>query len=177
MKTTIFVSGAALVGLLCSLSLAAQQKESIAGVRNYTRVDATVACAGATSVDSIPEIKRQGFVSIINFRLPTEPDANVEAEGNAARAAGIKYIHLPFNAAMPDSAVVEAFLKAVVDKSNQPAFIHCGSASRVGGMWLIKRALVDRWAVEKATAEAEAIGLANPGLKAFALDYVKTHAK
>lgn len=177
MKINYFVTGAALAGVLCSLSVAAQQKASIPGVRNYTRVDATVACAGATSLESIPEIKREGFVSIINFRLPSEPDANVEAQSSAARAAGLKYFHLPFNAAMPDPTVVESFLKAVVDKSNQPVFIHCGSANRVGGMWLIKRALVDRWPVEKATAEAEAIGLANPGLKAFALDYVKTHAK
>jgi uncharacterized protein (TIGR01244 family) len=177
MKINTLMSGAILVGLLGSLSVAAQQKPSIAGVRNYTRVDATVACAGATSLESIPEIKREGFVSIINFRLANEPEANVEAQMSAARTAGLKYFHMPFNAAMPDPAVVETFLKTVVDKANQPVFIHCGSANRVGAMWLIKRVLGDRWTVEKATAEAEAIGLTNPALKTFALDYVKTHPK
>jgi uncharacterized protein (TIGR01244 family) len=144
------------------------------GVRNYTRVDATVACAGAPSLEAIPELKRLGFAAVINFRLADEPGADVEAEGDAVRRAGLKYIHVPFNTASPDPAAVAAFLKAVVDPANQPVFIHCGSANRVGAMWLIKRVVVDGWDVEKATTEANAIGLTNPGLRQFALDYVKT---
>jgi hypothetical protein len=41
---------------------------------------------------------------------------------------------------------------------------------------MIKRALQDGWAVEKAQAEGEAIGLSNPDMKAFALSYIKDHA-
>ena len=48
---------------------------------------------------------------------------------------------------MPDrQGRVDSFLAAVADKSNQPVFIHCGSANRVGGMWMIKRVLQDGWA-------------------------------
>ena len=93
----------------------------------------------------------------------------------AAKAAGITYIHLPFNAAAPDTKVVSDFLGAVADKSNQPVFIHCGSANRVGAMWMIKRALQDGWTVERAQAEGEAIGLTNPQLKEFAANYIKEH--
>ena len=46
-------------------------------------------------------LKKEGFVSVINLRLPTEEGANVEAGRAAAQAAGLKYIHLPFNAAHP----------------------------------------------------------------------------
>ena len=60
----------------------------------------------------------------------------------------------------------------MADPANQPTFIHCGSANRVGAMWLIKRVKVDGWSVEDATAEAEAIGLRSVALKAFALEYV-----
>lgn len=153
------------------------QKENVAGVRNYTRVDATVACGGATSVDALPELKRRGFVSVINLRTAAEPDANVEAEAEAARAAGVKYIHIPITTASPEPAQVDAFLKAVADSTNQPVYIHCGSANRVGAVWLIKRVLLDGWDVERATKEAELIGLTNPALKTFALEYVKTHGK
>jgi uncharacterized protein (TIGR01244 family) len=146
-------------------------------VRNYTRVDATVACAGAPSLEAIAELKRLGFAAVINFRQADEPGADVEAEGEAARSAGLKYIHLPFNSSSPDPAVVETFLKAVVDPANQPVFIHCGSANRVGAMWLIKRVVVDGWDVEKATAEADAIGLTSEALRQFALDYVKTRQR
>ena len=50
--------------------------------------------------------------------------------------------------------MVDSFLAAVADKSNQPVFIHCGSANRVGGVWMIKRALQDKWPIEKALTEA-----------------------
>jgi len=181
MKISVRVSRALLfVWLGVSSAPAAAQapnREAPPGVRNYTRVDATVACAGAPSLEAMPELKRLGFAAVINFRLASEPGADVEAEGETARSAGLKYIHLPFEAASPEPAVVEAFLKAVVDPANQPVFIHCGSANRVGAMWLIKRVVVDGWDLEKATAEAETIGLTSSALRQFALDYVKTRPK
>ena len=88
----------------------------------------------------------------------------------AAEAAGMTYIHLPFRD--PTTEVTEAFLEAIGDPTNQPVYIHCGSANRVGAMWLIKRVKVDGWSVRDATDEAEMIGLRSAGLKEFALDYV-----
>ena len=151
------------------------QKKEFPGVRNYSRVDATVGCGGQVDPAAMASLKSEGFVSVINLRLPTEEGANVEQGRAAAQAAGLKYIHLPFNAASPDSKVVDSFLAAVADKSNQPVFIHCGSANRVGGMWMIKRALQDKWPLEKALAEGKAIGLNNPGLETFVTDYIKSH--
>jgi uncharacterized protein (TIGR01244 family) len=151
------------------------QKKEFPGVRNYSRVDATVGCGGQVDPAAMASLKSEGFVSVINLRLPTEEGANVEQGRAAAQAAGLKYIHLPFNAASPDSKVVDSFLAAVSDRANQPVFIHCGSASRVGGMWTIKRALQDKWPLEKALAEGKAIGLNNAGLETFVTDYIKSH--
>ena len=171
------VVAAALVAFVAA-SVAAQVKKSeMPGVRNYSRVDATVGCAGAVDPSAMSALKREGFASVINLRLANEPGADVDAGRAAAQSAGLKYIHLPFNAAMPDSKVVDSFLAAVADKSNQPVFIHCGSANRVGGMWMIKRALQDGWPIEKAQAEGEAIGLNSPQLIAFASGYIKEHQK
>lgn len=153
------------------------QKENMTGVRNYTRVDATVACGGATTPDAFPELKRRGFVSVINLRTAAEPDANVEAAAEAARAAGITYIHIPITSGSPEPAQVDEFLKAVANPANQPVYIHCGSANRVGAVWLIKRVRLDGWDVDRATKEAELIGLTNPALKTFALEYLKAHGK
>ena len=165
---------------LCALWLAAPaaaqvEKKEVTGIRNYSRVDATVGCGGAVDPAAMVTLKKEGFVSVINLRLPTEEGANVEAGRAAAQAAGLKYIHLPFNVAMPDTKVVDSFLAAVADKSNQPVFIHCGSASRVGGMWMIKRVLQDKWMLDRAMTEAKAIGLNNAQLEAFAVDYIKRH--
>ena len=176
MRRRISVLAAAIV--LTGASLAAQVvKGEIAGVRNFSRVDATIGCAGATDASAMTALRKEGFVSVINLRLESEQGADVPAGRAAAQAAGLKYIHLPFNAASPDPKVVESFLAAVADKSNQPAFIHCGSANRVGAVWMIKRALQDGWTVERAQAEGEAIGLSNPDMKAFALSYIKDHQK
>jgi protein tyrosine/serine phosphatase len=73
--------------------------------------------------------------------------------------------------------VVESFLAAVKDPANQPVYIHCGSANRVGGVWMIKRVLQDGWDLEKARTEAKAIGLTNPKLEAFAVEYIQSQRK
>jgi len=147
------------------------------GTTHYTRIDAMVACAGATSVEAIPAIKADGFKAIINLRQASEEGANVEAAKQAATAAGLTYIHIPFSGADPKTEAVEQFLAAVKNPANSPVFIHCGTANRAGMMWLIKRVMVDGWPIEKATAEAERAGLTNPRLKTFALDYLKAHGK
>jgi uncharacterized protein (TIGR01244 family) len=168
----------ALIVAAATASLSAQvTKQELAGVRNFSRVDATVGCAGAVDPAAMSALRKEGFVSVINLREATEQGADVDAGRAAAQKAGLKYIHLPFNAAKPDSAVVENFLTAVADKSNQPVFIHCGSANRVGAMWMIKRALQDGWPLEKAQAEGQAVGLTNPQLVAFATEYIKTHPR
>jgi protein tyrosine phosphatase (PTP) superfamily phosphohydrolase (DUF442 family) len=99
-------------------------KETVPGITNYARVESTVACAGAITPETVPVIKRLGYKSIVNLRLASEPGANVETEAAAAKAAGITYVHIPFNASAPDPAAVDAFLKAITTPGVEPAFIH-----------------------------------------------------
>ena len=146
------------------------QDEAPDGVVNYTRIDATVACAGATPAEAMPALKRLGFASVINFRTAGEEGANIEASRMAATQAGLQYIHIPFSA--PNAEVTEEFLEAIADTANQPVYIHCASANRVGAMWFIKRVKQDGWDTDRAMAEAEAIGLRSERLKAFAVGYV-----
>lgn len=170
--------GVVAIAACVSITLTAQvQKKDFPGIANYSRVDASVGCGGRTTPAAMSALKQEGYVSVINLRLATEPEADIEGARAAAKAAGLKYIHLPFNASAPDTKVVDTFLAAVADKSNQPVFIHCGSANRVGGLWMIKRALGDGWPIEKAQAEGEAIGLRDAKLTAFAAEYIKTNRK
>lgn len=174
----MMIRAALAVSLAAALTMPAVaqvQKQDMPGVRNYSRVDATVGCGGATDPAAMAALKKEGFTSVINLRMATEEGANIEAGRAAAQAAGLKYIHLPFNGAAPDSKVVDSFLVAVADRANQPVYIHCASASRVGGVWMIKRALQDKWPIEKALAEAKAIGLGSPALTTFATDYINSH--
>jgi uncharacterized protein (TIGR01244 family) len=152
-------------------------KETVPGITNYAHLETTVACAGAITTDSVPEIKKMGFASIVNLREATEPGANVEAEGEAAKKAGIKYLHVPFNGGMPTAAAVDNFLKAITSTGAEPAFIHCAGGNRAAAMWFVKRALIDKWSIDQAMAEAADLGFTNPALKTFMTEYVKTHQK
>jgi len=164
--------------LLCATLVSAQSgvtKQTVPGIVNFSKVETTVACAGATTPAALADVKKMGYNSVINLRMPSEAGAQIEEEAAAAKAAGINYIHLPFNAQAPDPMLVDNFLKAVTEKANQPAFIHCASANRAAALWMVKRIVVDKWDVAQATTEAEALGLTNPNLKAFAIEQAKKH--
>ena len=154
------------------LEPAAPPEEGPPGVVNYTRVDATVACAGATPPAAMAQLKKLGFTSVINFRTAGERGATVEEGKAAAEAAGLQYFHIPFRSPSPE--VADQFLATIADTSNQPVFIHCGSANRVGAMWFIKRVVQDGWEIDPAMAEAEGIGLRSEALKEFALTFVQS---
>lgn len=174
----IVVVGAVVVGAGPALAQDTQgvTKESVPGITNFMRRQTTIACAGATTAAAVPEIKKMGYASVINLRQASEPGADIDAEAAAAKAAGITFIHLPFNAAAPDAAAaVDTFLQAITDKKNEPAFVHCASGNRAAALWMIKRMKVDKWDADRASAEATALGLTNPTMKTFAIDYMKAH--
>ena len=112
---------ACLVGTVASAQVVRQE---VPGIRNFAKVESTVACAGAITPAAILEIKNMGYASIINLRLATEQGADIDANTAAAKAAGIPYYHIPFSTAAPDPAAVDTFLKTITAPGVQPAFIH-----------------------------------------------------
>ncbi|MQA29323.1 MAG: hypothetical protein GEU82_05700 [Luteitalea sp.] len=167
-----------LAGLIAT-TIHAQQvtKEKVAGVTNFARLETTIACAGATKAEVVPELKKMGFASIINLREASEAGADVDAEAAAAKAAGINYTHIPFNVASPAPDTVDRFLAAVTKPENNPAFIHCAGGGRAATMWAIKRMQVDGWDQQKALDEAAALGMNSDRLKNFAINYAQTHKR
>jgi protein tyrosine phosphatase (PTP) superfamily phosphohydrolase (DUF442 family) len=113
------------VGWLMATAASAQVvRQEVPGIRNFAKVESTVACAGAITPGAIPEIKKMGYASIINLRLATEQGADIDAHTAAAKAAAIPYYHIPFSTAAPDPAVVDTFLKTITAPGVEPAFIH-----------------------------------------------------
>jgi protein tyrosine phosphatase (PTP) superfamily phosphohydrolase (DUF442 family) len=114
-----------IVSCLVATAASAQVvRQEVPGIRNFAKVESTVACAGAITPSAIPEIKKMGYASIINLRLASEEGADIPGNTAAAKAAGIPYYHIPFSGAMPDPAVVDTFLKTITAPGVQPAFIH-----------------------------------------------------
>ena len=62
-----------IAGCLMAAAASAQVvRQDVPGIRNFAKVETTVACAGAINSSAIPEIKKMGYASIINLRLATE---------------------------------------------------------------------------------------------------------
>ena len=149
-------------------------KKDIAGVSTFAQLESTIACGGSTKPEAIRDIRNMGFKSVINLRLATEEGAMVEEEGAAVRAAGMNYVHLPFNAQSPDPQLIDNFIAAVTKPANTPAYVHCAAGGRAAALWMIKRVKADGWTVDRALVEANALGL-NDRFRPFAMNYLATH--
>ena len=177
MKRVFLITAIAAMGVLISAAQAQVKKSTVEGITNFAQVETTVACTGAITPSSVASIKKMGFASIINLRLATEKGAGIDEEAAAAKAAGINFVHIPFDGAMPDPAVADKFMKTITEPGTQPAFIHCASGNRAAAMWMIKRVLIDKWDNDRALDEAAQLGLTSEPLKKFALDYIQAHKK
>ncbi|TAK17485.1 MAG: hypothetical protein EPO35_02950 [Acidobacteria bacterium] len=163
-----------LVGACGAMSLDGQ-KENVPGVRNFTRVDGSIACGGSTEPSAAAELARRGYRTIVSLREDGEAGAVTAEMDQAARAAGLRFVHIPMSAQSPSDGAASAALAALRDGGNSPVFIYDASGSRAAAVLMIKRMLVDAWPEDRAYSEAVMIGLASPSLKAFALDYVARH--
>lgn len=164
--------------LLFSGMLLAQQPEQPKAellIKNFLRVNEQVCTGGQPTMEELEKLKAEGVKAIVNLRMPAE--YNAEEEAAKAKELGLHYFHIPFNNNDPKDEAVGQFLKVMADKQNLPVFIHCSTANRVGGFWLIRRVLVDNWSLEQAEEEAKKIGLRNPKTRDFALDYISRHQK
>ena len=156
--------------------VSAQQvaKKDIAGISTFAQLESTIACGGSTKPEAIREIRNMGFKSVINLRLASEEGAMVEEEGATVRAAGMNYVHLPFNAQSPDPNLIDNFIAAVTKPANTPAYVHCAAGGRAAALWMIKRVKADGWTVDRALVEANALGL-NDRFRPFAMNYLAQH--
>ena len=179
MKKTRWTASAAAL-MLAPVIVAAQAqkviKEDVPGILNFARLETTIACGGATKPEALVELKKMGFKSVIALRLANEEGADIDKEAVAAKAAGMNFVHLPFNMQAPDPKLVDNFVAAVTSPANEPAYIHCALGGRAAALWMIKRVQIDGWDEAKALEEATALGL-NDRLRPFALNYLQSHKR
>ena len=133
-----------------------------------------VATGGQPTPEAFGKLAAQGFRAVLNLRTAAE-GADPERERELVEKAGLRYISLPVVGSAPKPEQAAEFIKIVKDPANQPMLIHCGSANRVGGFWMIYRVVEQGWAEDKALEEATRIGLSSPAMKKFAQDYIAAH--
>jgi uncharacterized protein (TIGR01244 family) len=148
------------------------KKAEVPGITNFSRVGNTFGFGGATDPSAMAKLKNDGFALVINLRLTSEPGVALVASRAAAQAVGLKYIHLPFDVEKPEPELVNNFLAVIQDKTNQPTYVHCNSATRVAALWMIKRVLEDEWEIDSASEEAGLIAEKPDEAVAFATHYI-----
>ena len=164
------------VACLFAAVLLAQQ--SAPGIQNFLRINTEICTGGQPTVAQLSELKAQGITTVINLRAPGEPGFDAAAEEAETKKLGMKYFNIPVsNQAGPKDEQADEFLKLTDDAKNRPVFIHCGSANRVGGFFMIRRVLRDGMTFEAAKAEAQKIGLRSAQLEEFAKQYIEKHKK
>ena len=148
-------------------------------IRQYSRIDgpsglagSMVGFGGATPPSAMSWLRGEGFTTVLNLRGATEEGVDLEGCRAAAGAAGLNYVHLPFDPRDGDTQVVDDFLAAIGDGANQPVYIHCASATRVAALWMIGRVLRDGWELDAAREEAAGIAAKPADADAFATHYL-----
>ena len=58
-------------GLMATAASAQVVRQEVPGIRNFAKVETTVACAGAITPAAIQEIQKMGYASIISCSLLT----------------------------------------------------------------------------------------------------------
>ncbi len=130
----------------------------------------SISLAGQPGPEDLAAAAEAGLRTVIDLRGPAE-DRGYD-EGALAAELGLIYVELPFGGA--DTLTPEVFETglAQLDGAQRPVLMHCGSANRVGALWLAWRALDGGLDIEEAAAEARTVGLRSPEMEQLARDYV-----
>ena len=127
--------------------------------------------ASQPSAEDFAQAQLGGVRAVLDIRHDAEtPDLNERA---VVEGLGMTYLHRPWNG--PDELTDAVFddLRTILRDGEKPLLFHCGSANRVGAIWLAHRVLDGGLEVEAALAEAKTVGLKSPAYEQKALDYVR----
>ncbi len=144
-------------------------EESCGGVKPLTAFG-VLHLAGQPSPAALEELARRGVRMVVNMRHDSEPIGYDERA--AVEALGMAYEHRPWNGAKQLDDRVFGEYRAVFSSAREPTLVHCGSANRVGAVWIAWRVLDGGVELESAVAEARRIGLTSAEYEAQARDYV-----
>lgn len=162
----LFAAFVALTGCVRTLNQApvhiAAPVESIEGAPNLSR-DGRFYFSGQPDEASLRELSSRGVVKVINLRTEAEMEERVDFDEAALlQELDVVYVHLPLPRENRDEWL-EEFTKEL-GQTRGPVLIHCGSSSRVGGVWGRYLRLERGFNRDDALLRARAAGLNSEGL-------------
>jgi uncharacterized protein (TIGR01244 family) len=122
-------------------------------------VTAKLAVAPQPKLSDFQEFRRFGFTTVINNRPDGEDPTQLgsAAEAEAARAAGLDYVHIP----VTTTGMTEQdsrLLKETIEQAAGPVVAHCRSGARSFYLWVLSGDL-DQLSDQELLAEATELGV------------------
>jgi len=146
-------------------------KDSPESVKNLSQIG-NVYLAGQPQPAYFTEAEKNGVETVISLRHETENTGFDEEQ--VVKDCGMSFINVPFGKSDELTHSVFSEVRQLLKTADHPILLHCGSANRVGAVWLPSRVLDDGVPLEDALAEAKAIGLKSPAYEQQALSYIET---
>ncbi len=157
------------------LAAAAFVRAGVGSIEGFYRISDRVAIGTQPTPDEVAALAAEGFKGIVTLREEAEFDDGPQSQ--AARDSGLQFVRIPLSSTNPSDDAVERFLAATDDDGLYPVFIYCASGNRAAAVWMVRRVLREGWSVAEAQAEADRAGLKSPGMRDFALDFIRRHAE
>lgn len=157
MKTRRFLA-ASLLMVAWSINTLAQSEIRYAELPNLHQVNSQLYRGAQPKAGGLERLKAIGIKTIVNLR---GEDDQTRAEGDAARALGLRYysISLP-GFSRPKDEEVQHVLGIINAPENQPVFVHCRHGEdRTGTIIACYRITHDGWNAAQAKTEAESCGM------------------
>lgn len=131
---------------------------------NSSAFGSQVYFAGQPSEADLAEYARLGVKTVVNLRMPAEMEKLGFDEAAAAKAAGLKYVSVPFSG-MPSDGDLARIYSELNKSGDGKVLLHCASSNRVGVSWAAFRSAEHGLPADDALAEGRAAGLKNPTLE------------
>lgn len=135
-----------------ALAGAVRPRGDIKGLPNFAKVSDVLYRGAQPTKEGFAELKKLGVKTVINLRARHSDDKYM-------KGLGLKYFSIPIFAWHLDDGDAARFLNILMDKDNQPVFVHCQHGSdRTGTMVAVYRVYAQKWDREAAMKELPVFG-------------------
>ena len=131
---------------------------------NSSAFGSRVYFAGQPTQADLAEYAKLGVTTVVNLRMPAEMEKLGFDEAAAAKAAGLKYVNVPFSG-MPSDGELAKIYAELNKAGNGKVLLHCASSNRAGMAWAVFRGAQHGLPAEEAVSEGKSAGMKNPALE------------
>ena len=117
-----------------------------------------ILCAGQPAESDLNDLKNRGYRSVVNLRPQHEP-GQIPQIAEKVSELGLDYHHLPIGGPADLNEANVTRFDALLKSLPLPALIHCGSSNRVGALFALRAAYVNRKDEAEALEEGRKAGL------------------